>query len=152
MSELFSITSNAKLIRYIQVTLNALYSQKPKFLYQLDQFIDNSIPRHPLAYFIKLFMFCNVKEEYIQNEIRDILISITHLPFSDIKEFFKIFISAFHHFGDKFLFKFNEGNILLIYKLFDENDSLAYSDLLEKMFFCIIQNDPNSDLIQDIHS
>ena len=76
LSELFFNSSDPKFIRHLHIIISKLYKINSKYFFELDLFIDQSIHMHPLAYFIKLFMFHNTKEQEIQTKLKSVLYAI----------------------------------------------------------------------------
>lgn len=139
LSELFFNSSDPKFIRHLHIIISKLYKINSKYFFELDLFIDQSIPMHPLAYFIKLFMFHNTKEQEIQTKLKSVLLILLDSSYAVKKELMNVITNSFRYDGRKFLFNFNQDNISLIFQLFSETDSKKFKEIFDNITIYMLE-------------
>lgn len=139
LAELIFRTTNVKLIRHLHRIIQVLYKYNSKYFFQIDLFVDESIPVHPLAHFVKLSTFCNVKNEDNQDKMYNVLHILQDSSFLVKKEFIKIIVEAIKYMGENYLSSFSKQNLSIIEIFF--NDYRNYTDTQKIISFFILNMD-----------
>ena len=129
LEEIFHSTVDEKLIRHLCKIISVLYVNKPNFMLQLDLFLDESIPNHPIAHLYKLLIFCDTNDKEVQLKISNTLFQIINYSYYSKHELLKIIYESITYYGDIFLTHFNKDNLKLLIDIFLEFDTQKWLSL-----------------------
>ena len=139
LSEIFNETMDEKLLIHLYKIISVIHIQKPKYLAQVDLFVDQSIPKHPLAHLIKLLLFCDTKNKDIQLRVKNVLIQLDNYSYYTKYNLLKLIYHSISYYGEDFLLKLDFDNINLLYDILNEFDTRTWQSLKD-IFLNLVTN------------